>query len=327
VGTEISPTIGGILYGKTGYIGVFGVGIAVIVVDLIMRLFVIEKKTAAKYIKSTAISVEQQGNGNPSDHDRNREPNSASERTALLKDGTTPHQDPASHQQDVNTYILPSSPSNWLTRKMPILTIIHNPSLLASLFTGHVQALLIASFDSTIPTVSAAYFSFDSFQTGLLFFALGGPFFAFGPIAGWWVDRWGTKWPATIGFLGLVPVLVCLRFVSPSPEDGEGGATMIALYAVLLVLAGIGITAVGAPGIVEAGAVVERYYKANRAYFGEQGPYAQLYGLNSMVVSAGYAFGPMIAGTLKETIGYGNMNAVMAGISLVTGVLSWLYVG
>jgi hypothetical protein len=46
-----------------------------------------------------------------------------------------------------------------------------------------------------------------------------------------------------------------------------------------------------------------------------------------MVVSAGFTFGPLVAGGLKESIGYGNMNAVLAGMCGVTGILCALYVG
>jgi hypothetical protein len=78
---------------------------------------------------------------------------------------------------------------------------------------------------------------------------------------------------------------------------------------------------------VEAGAVVEKYYKANPEFFGEEGPYAQLYGLQSMVFSAGLALGPEIAGQLRLAINYGNMNAVLAGICSITAVLCFVYMG
>ena len=95
----------------------------------------------------------------------------------------------------------------------------------------------------------------------------------------------------------------------------------------LLALLGIGLAGMGAPSLVEMGAVTEKYYKRNKAYFGENGPYAQLYGLNSMVFCAGLTLGPLLAGGLKDSVGYGNMNAVVAAISAITAVLSFLYIG
>ena len=78
--------------------------------------------------------------------------------------------------------------------------------------------------------------------------------------------------------------------------------------------------------IVEAGNIVEKYWKANEDLF-EQPPYAQLYGINSMVWSAGLTVGPLIAGALREKVGYGNMNAVLAGMCGLTAILAALFIG
>jgi len=73
--------------------------------------------------------------------------------------------------------------------------------------------------------------------------------------------------------------------------------------------------------------VVEKYHKSNKDLFGEGGPYAQLYAINSMVFSAGLTLGPLVAGALREKIGYGNMNAVLAGMCLVVSALSFAFLG
>ena len=57
------------------------------------------------------------------------------------------------------------------------------------------------------------------------------------------------------------------------------------------------------------------------------GPYAQLYSFNSLVFSLGLTVGPILAGALRDAIGYGNMNLVIACISGVTALLSLLYIG
>lgn len=273
-----------------------------------MRLLVIEKKTALKYRK-TPISSEETTH---EDADTIPHPTD-SETTPLLTGPKVPPCGP-------NKYIFANPPPQWL-KKISILSCVHDPALLTAWLIAFVQNFVIAAFDSTLPIVASDYYSFNSFDAGLLFLALGGPFFVFGPISGYCVDRFGTKFPTVLGFGVLVPVLTCFRLVEP------GGTKQIVVYAVLLGLSGVGVTAVGAPSVVEAGAVVERYYRANRSFFGETGPYAQLYGVNSMVVSAGFTFGPLVAGGLKESIGYGNMNAVLAGMCGVTGILCAMYVG
>jgi len=84
---------------------------------------------------------------------------------------------------------------------------------------------------------------------------------------------------------------------------------------------------IGSPSIVEASAVVRKYDKANPELFGENGPYAQLYGFNSLVFSAGLTLGPLLSGGLRDAMGYGNMNIVIAAISAVTALLSFFYIG
>ncbi|KAH0385087.1 MFS general substrate transporter, partial [Aureobasidium melanogenum] len=49
VGNLVAPLLGGVLYKKAGYVGVFGIGFAVLAIDFIMRLLVIEKKVARRY--------------------------------------------------------------------------------------------------------------------------------------------------------------------------------------------------------------------------------------------------------------------------------------
>jgi predicted MFS family arabinose efflux permease len=62
-------------------------------------------------------------------------------------------------------------------------------------------------------------------------------------------------------------------------------------------------------------------------FFGEQGPYAQCYGFNSIFFCSGLTAGPIIGGTLRDSIGYEDMNAVATAISGATAVLSFVFIG
>ena len=141
-------------------------------------------------------------------------------------------------------------------------------------------------------------------EAGLLFIALILPYVIGGPLAGWLVDRKGPKPAAVFGFGYLVPTLVLLRLASP------GGHKQVIVYCALLAFNGVGMAVIGSPSIVEASHVVKMYDKANPGFFGANGPWGQLYALNSMVFSAGLTLGPVLSGGLKDVIGYGNMNLV-----------------
>jgi len=294
------------VYQRSGYAGVFGLGFAILALDFIMRLLLVEKKTAAKY--SEAMDIEG---------------DDVQQQNHQAEDGGEDQQDEESHllrkREDMEHKIPPDQPRP--IRFFPLLYCLSDPRLLVALLLAFVQATLLSTFDATVPTIATSYFGFDSLSSGLLFIALVLPYLLLGPVAGRAVDRYGTKPASVFGFGYLVPVLILLRLTA------HGGTAEVIKYCALLALCGVGLAVIGSPSIVEASAVVDMYEKANPGFFGANGPYAQLYGINSMVFSAGLTLGPLVAGGLKDTIGYGNMNALVAVLCELTAMLSFVFVG
>lgn len=306
-----SPICGGLLYAKTGYNGVFGVGIGFVAIDFILRILMVEKKVADTYLPTESSHQpsqidEEHGNDN-------------TEQTPLLPDSSPP---------DIDERFRLSQPKTRITRALPILLLLQDPGLLTAILIAFIQAALLGSFDATVPLVASSIFGFDSLKAGLLFLPLGGADFFLGPVFGWAVDRYGSRIFSVLGFAFLVPTLALLRL----PEEASivaklDNAHLIALFASILALNGAGLAIIGSPSIVEAGRLVENYANANRDIFEHGAPWAQLYGINSMVFSGGLTVGPLVAGALRERIGYGNMNAVLAGVCAVTAVLAALFIG
>lgn len=314
VGELFAPVIGGVLYEKAGIGAVAAVAVGILAVDFFMRLLVIEKKVAARYDASMRPHNADPVSTSDSDTDADaaNDPALHDESTPLI--GHTPPHDP---------YLIPSPEKQpALIRRMPILYCLRSPSLLSALLVALIQALLLAAFDATIPTHSEALYRFDSLRAGALFAPLGLANLLLGPLAGWAVDRYGTKPVGVAGYAYLVPALALLRLPTATPFPQQA-----ILYGALLALCGCGLAIIGAPSIVEAGAVVERFHRRNPDFFGSEGPYAQLYGINSMVFSFGLSIGPVLAGGLTDRIGYGDMSAVLAGISGVTAVLCFVWLG
>lgn len=284
-------------------------GFALLALDFILRLLLIEKKVAARYEDkgetADANASARASNGSSQDADDGQEDN---------------EEDPLIHKREEESYEIKSEQPRWI-RSFPILYCLKDPRLLTALLLALVQATLLSTFDATIPTEALELFGFDSLKSGLLFIALVLPYLLLGPVAGWTVDRYGAKPAAVLGFGYLAPVLVLLRLARP------GGTTQIIIYCVLLALCGLGLAVIGSPSIVEAAHVVQMYNKANPDFFGTQGPYAQLYAINSMVFSAGLTLGPLLSGSLKDAIGYGNMNIVVAMLCVITSSLSFIYIG
>ena len=314
VGELAAPVLGGVLYEKTGYMGVFGVGAGMLALDFLMRILVIEKKTAAKYIltdrqtatRHPASQTDENGDDNPED---------LNESSALLPG------------KETEPFTIPPN-QNPLIHALPILYTLTSPRLLTALLLAFVQATLLSTFDATIPTTAQSLFSFSSLNAGLLFIPLDIPYLLLGPLAGWAVDKYGPRPAAVLAFGWLTVSLALLRL--PGDDDvalSLSRAGRIALYAGLLALNGAGMAVIGAPSIVEASEVVRMYDEANPGFFGANGPYAQLYGLHSLVFSLGLTVGPVLSGGLRDRVGYGNMNAVVAGIACFTAVLSYFFIG
>lgn len=322
VGGLISPVLGGILYRETGYTGVFGVSIAIVIVDFIMRLLVIERKVAMQYEQQQqqhANSKTSYGHDSPSPETAPFPANDTNENTPLLGNHRSTA-DPRYRLSSKHT-----ARKSFLARHMPILVLLPNPRLLTSLLVGFIQALLFGTFDSTLPVAAKENWGFNSLRAGLLFLSLGTFDLFIGPLAGWAADRFSPRAVAVVGYAWLTPVLSLFQLLAV--PDGGSKSHEIALFCVLLSLCGIGIAIVNAPSLVEAGLVVDAYHKANPDLFGKRGPYAQLYGLNSMIWNLGLAVGPLLASALKTWLGFGNMMVVMAALCGITAVLSFFFMG
>ncbi|TKA75984.1 hypothetical protein B0A55_03255 [Friedmanniomyces simplex] len=310
VGNLCAPLLGGVLYEKAGYPGVFGIGFAILAVDFIMRLLVIEKKVAKRYdAKDASVGDRDTTTNNERDGNAEEEQDNDEQQPLL-----------GSKKEDEAAFKL-SGNQPKLARIIPILPCLADPRLLTAFLVAFVQALLLGNFDATVPTVAQDYFHAGSLKAGIFFLPLGMSDFIVGPLFGYCVDRFGTKPVSVFAYTYLIPILTLLRLPHP------GGKDQMILYGGLLALCGVGLAGIGAPSIVEAGAIVQKYYEVNPEWFGDNGPYAQLYGLNSMVFSAGLTLGPELAGELKQRLGYGNMNAVLAGICAVTAGLCFVFIG
>ena len=304
VGELLAPVIGGVVYKEFGGGAVFAIALGLLAVDFAMRLAVIEKKVATKWGYEEVRCVDNNEDG---EDDRAEEP--GEDAPLMWHNG-----------KKFEQWKIKKEPPAFV-RKFPILYSLSDPRLLVAEAVAFNQATLFAVFDATIPTQAQDMFDFDSLKAGLLFIPLVLPYLLLGPVLGKAVDKYGVKPAAVIG-LGFISIpLILLRI------PHEGGTGEVVKFCAFLALCGLGLAVISAPSIVEASYVTEQYYQANKEFFHDEAPYAQLYAINSMVFSLGLTLGPLIAGTLRDTIGYGNMNIVVASICLVVSILSFVYLG
>jgi len=92
------------------------------------------------------------------------------------------------------------------------------------------STIFAGPFDAVLPLHLKRIFDFTSLTSGAMFTAVALPEVVFGPIAGWIVDRYGSKLTALIGYL-----LVCLGlFLLVIPTGPASPSQIIILIAILV---------------------------------------------------------------------------------------------
>ncbi|TWU70995.1 hypothetical protein ED733_001111 [Metarhizium rileyi] len=317
VGELAAPVLGGVLYERGGISAVFAVSAVLLAIDLALRALVIDKKTAVKYESPRLIRFPVERNMSD-DHVASAP--TVMEAQESVHEGTRllPQVDDDGDHYKIDREL------GSIVRAIPLLYCFREPRLHLAMLLSFVQALFIGTFDATVPTVAESLFHFSSLQVGLVFIALMLPYFALGRLSGQAIDRFGTKAAATSGYAFLVPCLMLLGLPEKNLVPKEAN---VALFCTILALNGIGLAVVTSPGYVEAIDVTTKYQVANPGHFGENGPYAQLFGFSSLYFFTGLAVGPLLGGFLRANFGNAVMGAVYAAISGVTAIVSFLFVG
>lgn len=291
LGVLLSPVLGGVVYGESGYYPVFAMCFAILAVDIILRLMIIEVKEAGKWKLDQSDVVFHKGASAAGSAFQSR----ASDATMSI---------PAS-----------SLGSELSSVKAVISKLVRRPRLLAALWGTLAHATSQTAFDSTLPLLVSSTFGWDSLGAGLVFLPLALPTFL-GPLVGAVGDRYGSKWLTTGGFLFSVPFLMCLRFVT------ENSLQHKILLCSLLTGSGIAAALCLGPLLAEITWAV-RYGDDELSVK----PYALAYGFFNLAYSGGALLGPIWGGTITEKASFGTLGWSLALLMFVTGIVNFIWVG
>lgn len=174
-GTCSGPVIAGFLFGIGGYWAAWAGAALFLVVDIIMRLLMIEKPNRhdTGQENPTSRCVESRGD--------------CSECEPLL----------------TRSQPLVQEVGGWRF----YLFLFRQPRFAAGIACYFVFALYIASFESTLAMHVRNVFGWGVFPVGLLFASIQGPGMVFASFIGWLKDRVGSRVPTTIGFISIAPFL------------------------------------------------------------------------------------------------------------------------
>ena len=314
VGALAGPLLGGLVYARAGYYAVFAMGFALIGLDILLRLLLIEKSAAAQWSTlstppGSTISLQ------------------VVENTPRTE---SPSRDEIRPATPVDNTILPSESEKSapgiakLASRVPtMIRLLFIPRILTSLFGCFVQACSYGAFDGALPLYVKHTFQWNSTGAGLIFATLVVPSLM-APVFGFISDRYGSHGSralTTIGFLTAVPFWVCLRFVTQN-DIGQK-----VLLCVLLASIGFCLTMGMAPLMAEIDHVLEFEEKKNPGTFGKRGAAAQGFGLFNCAYALGTLIGPIWAGFVVEGAGWGTMGWSLGLLSGVAALATFWWTG
>ncbi|KAH8880021.1 MFS general substrate transporter [Thozetella sp. PMI_491] len=281
VGLLISPVIGGAVYASLGYYAVYYIAFGVICCDILMRLVLIEKKVARQWITGKD----------------NRDNAASNARLASATDANPKEEpqrcsDPTEDKPPAATHDLATTHPHW--------QLIKSRRIVGALLGVVIQAGGMFAFDTVLPLFVKDTFHWNATAAGLVFVCVMVPGFL-APVVGLWSDRYGAKWPSTVGFIASVPPLVCLRFVT---DDSTGHKVLLCA---LLVLLGFTFTLCNTPLMAEISYAIDEKEAQCPGIWGEKSVYGIGYGLFTTAFALGGTVGSLMAGYLQAGPGWGTM--------------------
>ncbi|KAK1757847.1 putative membrane transporter protein [Echria macrotheca] len=284
-GDLVGPPLGGLIFSRWGFDGILNTSIAVLSVDLVMRLLMIERRCPSPQELGDALTAE------------------VTETDRLLPAYSEPEPIPFPARQRL---------------RLPILMCLTDSQLAVALALSFMQCVMLGSYDATLAMEAGDRFGLSPEQIGAVFLGLAIPVLTVAPFAGWAVDRYGPRKVAVAGFGCFVPTLSLVALLSSDyliPQLSKFPA-----FFVLLSAQGFCLALVSTPSIVKAKQAVEKAVQANPRRFGPQGATGQMFGLNTVVSSLGLMVGNWTSALLRESVGYTGMNLILGGACLFAAV-------
>lgn len=325
----VAPLLGGVVFAASGYYAVFAMAFGLIVLDIMMRLILIEKKVAAKWLPVEEVDQapkdEQKGGEAHKSGDQKSVADFEMEAVSpeLGKDIQKETQDdPSTLPEDVLPENAPLSKKKKYTDRLPaVIWLLSSRRVLSALWACLIQASLLTAFDTVLPLFVRDTFHWNSLGAGLIFLPIVVVSF-FGPIIGWASDKVGPRWFATAGFVTACPCLILLRLVYENTLDQK------VLLCALLALIGTTLTLVLTPMMAEITYAVDA--KAQRhppGFFGKNGAYAQAYSLFNMAWAGGCLVGPLLSGLVNQRAGWAVTTLILGCVSIVTAIPTAIWTG
>ncbi|KAI9321148.1 major facilitator superfamily domain-containing protein [Zopfochytrium polystomum] len=288
VGTVTGPPIGGALY-AVSHTAPFYFCAAVVLVDLVLRLIVVEPHRADDVgddegMEEVFIVVVRSSS-----------------------DGAAPAAAVGATETVTAATRRAAQRGGERARPVGFVEMLKSKPLLLVLGMAVVNGFLLGSFEPTLPTFLSTTYSLTTGQVGLAFFALVLPPIFWSPVAGYVAERYGAR--------PLIPIAMTLTVgaeVLPGITVGGGRPALWWTLTALAVVAST-IACALAPLVPEIAANVPR------------DAYAKAYSLFNVAWSLGTAFGPTLGSAVFQYAGWFWQCVFCASFAAVCLPLAYLY--
>ncbi|KAF7589728.1 hypothetical protein BBP40_003926 [Aspergillus hancockii] len=243
-GTSGGPMAAGILFEIGGYWLAWSSAFAILVIDIVLRVLMIERPRTQP--------------GTP----------------------RCEAQDPENDPLLQSNYVAVEEKTGWHFYTY----MLRHRQFICGAVSYFVFAILISSFDTTVPLHVRDVFGWGSMNSGLLFAALQGPGIIMSPICGWLKDRFGTRYPTTAGFAILTPIMWVLGIPGDDrfPWANRGNTGQI-IYVVAVTAVGTFSCLLNGAGTIEATVSVDEIEAKHPGIFGANGGYSRALSLRLYV--------------------------------------------
>lgn len=208
VGMTMAPTVGGVMYDNAGYYSLFIVVFSLIALDILMRLVMVEKKLAVRWIEEDASTSNnpstRYGTLDSGPNESVSQPENVASQSATLSSSESAERSNTAGTDPSASLIKTENLCNEAGSCSPsyplLLVLLSSARVWADLYGAFVAVTLLVSFDSALPLFAERTFDWGSTGGGLLFFTITLPILG-APLAGKFTDRYQTCWLSTTGFV------------------------------------------------------------------------------------------------------------------------------
>jgi MFS family permease len=190
-GIVTGPIISGALLQLLGYWAAWSAPFMLLALDFVARLVMLEKDDT-----QTA----------PSGHA------SIDEQEALLR--------PKAHRGTSDLEQQRSAPSSLGFYRI----VLCNIRIITGLLNTVMFSMILSGFDATLPLHLQRIFNWGTLPIGIIFLGLQVPGMVLGPVVGWLRDRVGLRYPTTIGWILIAPLLWLLGIPGTGFDWADHGA-------------------------------------------------------------------------------------------------------